>query len=184
MSNWKKKIWTETDDEDDQEADEDLQVADEDVQELVVDEDDQETFDEDFDGGSSESEFQPGDNLDAESEDSLDHAATEVGSDGKTTDKDYQPDVDVESEDALNRVDKEEADLEIRVGGGGKKQKQGLAGRNEIQKIRSQLPSVSSSVEHVVTVRGQKRKAAQKKTHKYLLFHNGFSDFLAAHYFR
>ena len=90
------------------------------------------------------------------------------------------------AEDALSYVTDQDAGTEI-DSGRGKKQKQGLEGRKEILDIRSQMPTVSSSDEHAITVdtggpgmplavdgtvRGQKRKIAQNDTFnlKYLLF--------------
>ena len=84
--------------------------------------------------------------------------------------KTYKPDADTESEAPLDRVDNQDAGTEI--ASGSKKQKQGIAGRKEIQKIRSQMPSLSSSDEHVEIVSGQKRKAAPNQKHEYLRLHN------------
>ena len=150
-------IWTETDEE--------LQDTDEDVAIQV----NNKKFREDSDAGSSESDYQPGHpDGDPESEDGLEYTDEQdaTGSDGKVPKKGYQPDANVGSEDDADAVDEQDT--------GSKKKKQGLAGRDEIQKIRGQLPSLLSSV-------GQKRKAQTQK-HEYL-FRNGFSDFLAAHHF-
>lgn len=62
----------------------------------------------------------------------------------------------------LNSTESEndEPDTGVMAQSGGKKQKKGLMGRDQIRKIRSHLPSeVSNSEEHV----GQKRKAAQNQ---------------------
>lgn len=149
---WKKWIWTETDEEDD------IQKADEDIQEtfgIGADEDIQETFildDKASDGASSGSNYEPLASLDAESDEQS--AGAEIGSSLTR-----HPDADVESEDALVYIDEEDGDAGAKIGSGGKKQKQGLAGRNEIQNIRSQLPSVDID-------RGQKRKAAQNQKYE------------------
>lgn len=146
----KKWIWTETDEEG-------IQETDEDIQEKFVDV---------LDEGSSESDYQPGTDMESEDGHVDEHnTGTEIGlgSDGKTPGpkKGYQPSADVESEDALDYVDEQGAGTEI--GSGSKKQKQGLAGRKEIQNIRSQIP-VENELQNVD--RGQKRKAAQNQKHE------------------
>jgi hypothetical protein len=131
----------------------------------------------DSDGSSSESDYQQGAN--EESEDALEYvdeqdAGTEIGSGGKklnnglgSVEGDYQPGTNMESEDALDYVDERDAGTEI--ASGGKKQKKGVAGRKEIQKIRSQMLSMPLPVEHVDTAtdRGQKRKAEKNQKHEY-----------------
>ena len=87
---------------------------------------------------------------------------------GKTTDKDYKPDADMESEAPLDDVDNQDEE----IASGSKKQKQGIAGHKEIQKIRSQMPLLSSSDKHVEIVSGQKRKSAPNQKHEYLRLHN------------
>jgi hypothetical protein len=160
----KEQIWIETDDEDIQDTDEDVQGADGGVQDA-----DEDVQDADEDAGSSGSDFQPSPNSGAENGDTLDYM------DSKTPDKDYNPDANMESEAAQDHdVDNELEDAGtdiITSGTGSKKQKQGVVGRKEIQKIRNlnQMPSLSSSDEHVEIVSGQKRKAAQIQKHEYLL---------------
>ena len=61
----------------------------------------------------------------------------------------------------LNSTESEndEPDTGVMVQSGGKKQKKGLMGQDQIRKIQSHLPSEVSNSEHV----GQKRKAAQNQ---------------------
>ena len=75
--------------------------------------------------------------------------------------------VGAESEDAeeIFEIENHESDMVVMVKSGGKKQKKGLIGRDQIRKICSHLSSEVSS-EHV----GQKRKAAQNQEYYFITF--------------
>ena len=75
--------------------------------------------------------------------------------------------VGAESEDAeeIFEIENHESDMVVMVKSGGKTQKKGLIGRDQIRKIHSHLSSEVSS-EHV----GQKRKAAQNQEYYFITF--------------
>jgi hypothetical protein len=95
-------------------------------------------------------------------EDQLEYCSSSAS--GSEYGKDGQPEASAESEDELvelenDEPDDDEPDVGIMVKSGGKKQKKGLVGRDQIRKIRNHLSSEVTEVEHV----GQKRKATQNQ---------------------